>query len=69
MPARIWARESACGRLVLAGVLPLVVNGHVLAQFLKSLIDKSGSAKVACTPSFWARLFYFKALWMIANTN
>lgn len=60
MPARMGARGSACGHLVLAGVLLLVVNGHVLAQFLKSLIDK-GSAKVACTPSFWARLFYLKS--------
>lgn len=61
MRAGMRARGSACGSLALAGVLPLVVNGSVLAQFLKSLIDKSGSAKVACTPSFGARLFYLKS--------
>lgn len=68
MPAGMGARGSACGHLVLAGVLPLVVNGSVLAQFLKSLIHKSGSAKVACTVS-GLDYFILKALWMIANTN
>lgn len=60
MPARMGARKclwTTCS----SEVLPLVVNGNVLAQFLKSLMDKSCSAKVACTPSFWARLFYIKS--------
>lgn len=61
MRARMGARGSACGHLVLAVVLLHVVNGHVLVQFPKSLMDKSGSAEVACTPSFWARLFYIKS--------
>lgn len=56
------AGGGVCWRLVLARVLPLAANGHVLAQLLlKSLIDKSGSAKVACTPSSWARLFYLES--------
>jgi len=50
-----------CGHLVLAGVSPLAASGHVLAQILKSPTDKSGLAKVACTLSCWARLFYLKS--------
>lgn len=58
------------GRLVLAGVLPLAANGHALGQLLlKSLIDKSGSAKVVCTPSSGLGYFGLKALWEIVNTN
>lgn len=55
------AGGSVRGCLVLAGVSPLAAYGHVLAQLPKSLIDKPGSAKVACTPSFWAKLLYLKS--------